>query len=54
MREFRFCLHFRSCLHLARERHARPLRSLEFRPVGTNGYVSTWGVIAGIRPPQVR
>jgi hypothetical protein len=35
-----------------RGRHARPLRPLERRPIGTNGYVSTWGAIIGIRPPE--
>ncbi|MFI6925424.1 hypothetical protein ACIBIZ_36165 [Nonomuraea spiralis] len=44
----------RSCLRLVRERHARPLRPLEFRPVGTNGYVSTWGTIAAVCPPRDR
>ncbi|MGW4793287.1 hypothetical protein ACWEPC_12855 [Nonomuraea sp. NPDC004297] len=34
------------------ERQARPLRSLELRPIGTNGYVSTWGAITGICPPK--
>ncbi|WP_433291148.1 hypothetical protein ACQPZQ_01315 [Pseudonocardia sp. CA-142604] len=26
--------------------------SLEHRPIGTNGYVSTWGAIASVCPPK--
>lgn len=33
---------------------ARVLRTVERRPVGTNGYVSTWGAIMGVRPPKGR
>ncbi|MDT0269038.1 hypothetical protein RM844_22385 [Streptomyces sp. DSM 44915] len=36
-------------------RHRRPaaraLRPLERRPIGTNGYVSTWGALTGLCPP---
>ncbi|MBB5840566.1 hypothetical protein HDA39_007300 [Kribbella italica] len=28
--------------------------TLEFRSIGTNGYVSTWGAITGICPPKGR
>lgn len=37
---------------MLRGRHARPLRPLERRPIGTNGYVSTWGAITGNCPPE--
>ncbi|WP_174189762.1 hypothetical protein [Nocardia barduliensis] len=29
------------------------LETLEHRPIGTNGYVSTWGAITSICPPQL-
>lgn len=36
-----------------RVRSARQVvRWLEFRPIGTNGYVSTWGANMGVRPPE--
>ncbi|WP_170223634.1 hypothetical protein [Nonomuraea turkmeniaca] len=28
------------------------LEALEHRPIGTNGYVSTWGAITGGSPPK--
>lgn len=28
------------------------LVSLERRPIGTNGYVSTWGAITSVYPPK--
>ncbi len=34
--------------------HARLLRlaPLEHRPIGTNGYVSTWGAFMSVCPPK--
>ncbi|EST33651.1 hypothetical protein N566_19285 [Streptomycetaceae bacterium MP113-05] len=32
--------------------HGCVMEPLERRPIGTNGYVSTWGAIAGICPPK--
>ena len=26
--------------------------TLDFRPVGTNGYVSTWGALTALCPPK--
>ncbi len=30
----------------------RIFESLERRPIGTNGYVSSWGAITGVCPPK--
>ncbi|MEW2547950.1 hypothetical protein AB0910_19630 [Streptomyces sp. NPDC047002] len=32
----------------------RVLTPLDRRPIGTNGYVSTWGAVLGVRPPRGR
>ncbi|GAA3755338.1 hypothetical protein [Streptomyces tremellae] len=32
----------------------RVLTPLDRRPIGTNGYVSTWGAVLGVRPPGDR
>ncbi|WP_165958991.1 hypothetical protein [Actinomadura sp. KC345] len=45
-------LRLRLTLAVLREWHARPLRTLEHRPNGTNGYVSRWGTIACVSPPE--
>ena len=39
---------------IVRRRTARVgmLVSLEWRPVGTNGYVSAWGAITSLCPPR--
>ncbi|WP_410582601.1 hypothetical protein [Amycolatopsis sp. lyj-108] len=33
---------------------AAQLEQLEYRPIGTNGYVSTWGAITSVCPPYER
>jgi hypothetical protein len=30
----------------------RVMEPLEHRPIGTNGYVSTWGAITSVCPPK--
>ncbi|WP_165966860.1 hypothetical protein [Actinomadura sp. 7K507] len=42
-----------SCTRVPAGRFVAPavLRPLEQRPIGTNGYVSSWGAINGICPP---
>ncbi|GHH95704.1 hypothetical protein [Streptomyces capillispiralis] len=30
----------------------RVLRPVERRPIGTNGYVSTWGAVTSVCPPK--
>ncbi|MGP4026492.1 hypothetical protein [Actinomadura sp. 3N407] len=39
---------------LGRAAGARVPASLEHRPAGTNGYVSTWGAIVSVSPPKGR
>ncbi|MFI9460538.1 hypothetical protein [Streptomyces xiamenensis] len=34
--------------------HSRVLDPVERRPIGTNGYVSTWGALTGLCPPKGR
>lgn len=34
--------------------HSRVLEPVERRPIGTNGYVSTWGALMGLCPPKGR
>jgi hypothetical protein len=43
-----------SARRVRRDRFASPvvLRALEHRPIGTNGYVSTWGAITSTCPPD--
>jgi hypothetical protein len=28
------------------------MTQLEYRPIGTNGYVSAWGAVLGVCPPE--
>ncbi|WP_155127254.1 hypothetical protein [[Actinomadura] parvosata] len=42
----------RLCVAALPGRSARQLRPLGFRPIGTNGYVSTWGAITSVCPPK--
>jgi hypothetical protein len=35
-----------------RYEHGAVGRSQERRPIGTNGYVSTWGALTNLRPPE--
>ncbi len=34
--------------------HVVLMEPLEYRPIGTNGYVSTWGALTSLCPPQGR
>ncbi|MEU8804452.1 hypothetical protein [Spirillospora sp. NPDC048819] len=43
-----------SSVPLGRAPGVRVLESLEHRPVGTNGYVSTWGALVSVSPPKGR